>query len=386
MHETGAMRICLVISSLSAGGAERVLSLMASYWAGKGHDVTLMTLDSKGSDFYVVDLRVKRVGLDLMRASRHQLAGAFNNARRLWVLRQAIRRAEPDVVVSFMAETNVLVLLASRGLEPGVIVSERVDPSRHSIGTVWSWLRKQAYHQANCVVVQSEQVRDWFAGSVRNERLVIIPNPISVMNEPDAGASLADVTKGQANRPTVIGMGRMTRQKGFDLLLKAFARAVRGLPDWQLVLLGDGEERAALDELAERLGLAGRVFFPGRVQTPQAVLRQAELFVLSSRYEGFPNALLEAMSCALPVISFDCPSGPSEIIRDGTDGLLVPAEDVEALASTMTMLMRDPAQRARLAARAARVTDRFGMEGVMALWDEVVEAAIGVSRGGDAEG
>jgi glycosyltransferase involved in cell wall biosynthesis len=386
MHETGAMRICLVISSLSAGGAERVLSVMASYWAGKGDGVTLMTLDSVASDFYVVDPRVTRVGLDLMRPSPHLLAGVLNNMRRLWVLRQAIRDVEPDVLISFMAETNVLVLLASRGLEPSVIVSERVDPSRHSIGTVWSWLRRWLYHRADRVVVQSEQVRDWFSASVGRDQLTIIPNPVNVTHEFDVGRALVDVTGHQPNQPTVIGMGRLTNQKGFDLLLQAFAAAVRELPEWQLILLGDGEERAALEGLAERLGLKGKVFLPGCVQNPQALLRQADLFVLSSRYEGFPNVLLEAMACALPAISFDCRSGPGEIIRDGVDGLLVPAEDVAALASTMTRLMGDPEQRARLAAQAVRVTDRFGMERVMALWDEVIKAVVGADRRGEMDG
>ena len=375
MHETGAMKICLIISSLSAGGAERVLSLMANDWAGRGHDVTLMTLASNAVDFYALDPRVTRVGLDLMRPSSHLLAGVFNNLYRLWVLRQAIRDVKPDVVVSFMAETNVLALLASRGLEPGMIVSERVDPSKHSIGTVRSWLRRRLYHRADRVVVQSERVRDWFVASGGGEQLTIIPNPVGVMNEPGAGVSLVGVTGGQLNRPTVIGLGRLTSQKGFDLLLKGFSIAVRDLREWQLVLLGEGEERSALERLAERLGLAGKVFFPGRVQTPYAIMRQADLFVLSSRYEGFPNALLEAMACALPVISFDCPSGPAEIIRDSIDGLLVPAEDVEALASTMMRLMGDPVQRARLGAQAVHITDRFSMEKVMALWDEAVEAA-----------
>ena len=374
------MKICLVISSLSAGGAERVLSLMANYWAGRGHDVTLLTLDSVASDFYPLDPRVRRIGLDLMRRSPHLPAAMLNNMQRLWMLRQAIRDVGADVVISFMAETNVLVLLAGRGLGLGMIVSERVDPSRHSIGVVRSWLRRRLYHRADRVVVQSERVREWFIAAVGSERLAIIPNPVAAMNDSGAAAALADVTGVRSNRPTMIGMGRMTRQKGFDLLLKAFSIAVRDLPEWQLVLLGEGEERAALERLAKRLGLKGKVFFPGRVRDPQALMRQADLFVLSSRYEGFPNALLEAMACALPVISFDCESGPAEIIRDGIDGLLVPAEDAEALAAAMAGLMRDPIQRARLGGQAARVTDRFGMEKVMALWDEVVEGAVAACR------
>jgi glycosyltransferase involved in cell wall biosynthesis len=176
-------------------------------------------------------------------------------------------------------------------------------------------------------------------------------------------------------------MGRLSREKGFDVLMRAFARCAATRPDWSLLIAGEGEERAHLVDLRGRLGLAARVRLPGRVADPGGLLRRADLFVLPSRHEGFPNALLEAMACGLPVVAFDCPSGPAEIVRPGQDGLLVPACDEEALAAAMRRLMDDEAERRRLGARAVEVLERFGLDRVMAAWETVVD---GVAGGGEA--
>jgi glycosyltransferase involved in cell wall biosynthesis len=163
-------------------------------------------------------------------------------------------------------------------------------------------------------------------------------------------------------------MGRLAPQKGFDLLIRAFASIAGQFKDWRVVILGDGPDRYQLAGLARSLWVERQVTFAGYQSDPLAWLRHASLFVLSSRYEGFPNALLEAMQCGLPVIAFDCASGPSEIVRHGTDGLLVPPEDVPALAEAMSRMAGNEELRRSLAQRATEVADRFPPGKIYASW------------------
>jgi GalNAc-alpha-(1->4)-GalNAc-alpha-(1->3)-diNAcBac-PP-undecaprenol alpha-1,4-N-acetyl-D-galactosaminyltransferase len=169
----------------------------------------------------------------------------------------------------------------------------------------------------------------------------------------------------------------LSHQKGFDLLIEAFARLTPKYPGWELRIIGEGTDRAALERLATERGVALRVRFCGWLNDPQPVLAGSELFVLSSRWEGFPNALLEAMACGVPAVSFDCDSGPSEIIRDRVDGLLVPPDDVSALASALDHLMDDAALRREMGDRAREVVTRFSCARFFAQWDNVVRGVLG---------
>jgi len=363
------MKLVLAIPSLCAGGAERVMSRMATYWSSAGVSVTVLTLRPTDEDFYTLPDSVGRVSLNIRHIAKNRLEAAATMLLATLRLRRVVRSVRPDAVISFIETMNVCSLLGLAGTNIPVIVSERIDPREYPTSSLLNRLRRWLYPRARRVVVQTEAVRQWAEEIVPADRISVIPNPIAA--PPPAASTGAVALSGR----TVVAMGRMVPQKGFDLLIEAFARSASSRPEWSLVILGDGEERKSLVALAEGLGIADRVCMPGRVKEPAEYLRGSEIFVLSSRYEGFPNALCEAMALGLPVISTDCPSGPSDIVRDGIDGLLVPTGSAEAISVAISRLMADASERRRLATAAAEITERFGVELVMRLW----EAALGTS-------
>lgn len=365
------MRICLIISSLRAGGAERVLSRIAGCWA-EVHEVSVITLGPPADDFFRLHKAVRRLWVDASPpplGNVRQVLGA--TLHRIRQLRRVVREYEADVVICFGDIMNIVTLAALCGTDVPVIVAERTDPVEHRIANIWRTLRRVLYPNAAAVVVQTQKVRNWVARFVRPERIAVIPNPVEL---PPKHAT-ADADAGfpaDGRRLKVIAIGRLSQEKGFDLLIRAFAKCSREGLSWSLTIFGDGAERPALEALVRQLNLGDRVTLPGRVSDPTAYLATAQMFVLASRYEGFPNALLEAMAAGLPVIATNCPSGPAEIIRDGYDGILVPTGDVDALARTMESLMSDSDLRAHLSARAIEVTARFGAARIMTLWNELL--------------
>ncbi|MEW6267167.1 MAG: glycosyltransferase family 4 protein [Thermodesulfobacteriota bacterium] len=370
------MRIALIISSLGPGGAERVMSLLANALSAKGHEITIVTLaDASSPPFYPLADRVSPRPLGVLGRSGSLRQKLANNWRRLRTLRTALETLAPEVVLSFMDQTNVLTLAAAWGLGLPAVVSERVDPRYYDSGLVWRILRKLTYPRAASVVFQTGQVRDCFPFGVRRKSRVI-PNP--AVEPPVSREAFRSLRPGE--NPVIIGLGRLTRQKGFDLLLRAFAALAPRHREWRMEIWGEGEDRFKLEQLSLDLGLASKVTWPGLTRDPGGVLARADLFVLPSRFEGFPNVLLEAMSLGRPVISFDCPSGPGDIIRHQVDGLLVPPEDVVALSRAMSGLMTDAKERRRLAARAIEVKTRFSLDKVVAMWEETLRSAVDKRR------
>lgn len=365
------MRIMLVISSLQRGGAERVASIMANHWAESGHPVSLVTIQGKHQDAYALHPEITRVALNLGRVSRNPAGGLWNNLRRIRGLRAAVRRLRPDVVISLVTHTNLLVLIATLRMDVPVVVSERVNPLQMRIGAVRRVLRAWLYPRAAALVVQTDAVRKAMRHLLPPGNITVIPNPVPA-DDPDelqAHVSLREQLRLPAGAKVIAAMGRLEPQKGFDLLVDAFAMLHGRHPDWQLVIFGEGLARAPLEAQITRLGLTACAHLPGVVRTARKYLAEADLFVLSSRFEGFPNVLLEAMACGCAVVSFDCPSGPGEIIRNDQDGLLVEAGKVTAFAEALSALMDSPARREALGKNARQVLERFSADRIMSLWD-----------------
>jgi glycosyltransferase involved in cell wall biosynthesis len=304
----------------------------------------------------------------------------MNSLKRIQTLHHAIRDSRPDVVISFMERTNIITLLAIKGLNTPIIISERCNPALNQIGKTWQQLRRLTYPLADLLVVQTNGVLEHFSRCVR-ARACIIPNPVVPPPINEASSDPCSAKKEvaydrTAHAPTVISMGRLTHQKGFDLLLGAFAHLRPRHPNWKLTILGEGPQRKELESLRRSLLLEGSAFLPGTVNDPNTFLSRASLFVLPSRYEGFPNALCEAMACGLPVIAADCKYGPQDIIRHNVDGLLVPKDDGHALINAMNLLMGSKEERARLARRAPEIVQRFAVERVMRMWEEALEQVL----------
>jgi GalNAc-alpha-(1->4)-GalNAc-alpha-(1->3)-diNAcBac-PP-undecaprenol alpha-1,4-N-acetyl-D-galactosaminyltransferase len=362
-------RLTLVVPSLALGGAERVVARMANHWAAAGDQVTVITLAAAETDTYSLDPAVTRIALDLMRDSRFFLQGIYNNWLRVGKLEDTIRGLRPDTVISFTDRMNVLTLVACRSLGVDTVVSERIDPSQQRIGWHWSRLRRWGYPLARALVVQTQAVRGQLEPLMRGRPIYVIPNAV----DPPPSDQPPRESRPSDGPLQIAAMGRLDYQKGFDLLIEAFVRVAEGNPNWSLVILGEGPERHRLEDQIHEHGLEKRVRLCGWVSDPATVLRNSDAFVLSSRFEGFPNALLEAMALGLPSISFDCPSGPADIIRQEVDGLLVSPGDVPALSAAIRRLMSDDQLRGRLGKEAVHVVERFSSERYFATWDEVLQ-------------
>jgi GalNAc-alpha-(1->4)-GalNAc-alpha-(1->3)-diNAcBac-PP-undecaprenol alpha-1,4-N-acetyl-D-galactosaminyltransferase len=361
--------VALVISILQPGGAERVMTTIANHWAAEGRRVWLVTFGSPDDGaFFPLDSLVRRVDLDVLKARRNPFKGA-NSVRQVLTLRRALKQIGPDVVISFIVETNVLTLMATRGMGVPVVVSDRLDPHVHRLTTGWRILRRVLYPRATGLVAQTQAALSFFPETVRR-RGRVIPNPVISAPAPPAPAEV------DAGKRRLVALGRLDRQKGFDLLLAAFARVQAQHEEWALEIWGEGPERRSLELMVESLGLRDKAILPGLTSTPSEVLRAADLFVMSSRFEGFPNALCEAMASGVAVVSFDCPSGPSDIIRNGIDGILVPPENVGELARVLDRLMSSDNDREALAARAPEITERYSVARVMSQWDRLVEDSL----------
>lgn len=375
------MKVLFFIYALNGGGAERVTSTLASHWVSKGWEVSVVSLVASGSDAYELDPGVRRVILDLGAESGNIFAAIAHNLRRARALREVILQVKPDIAIAMESRANILLPLAARGMRDlRIIGSERTYPPRSPLGSIWQHLRQKTYGKLDAVVALTRECADWLKQHTNATRVPVIPNP--------AGWPLAahvpvvdPAAFCRPGRKIVLAAGRLIREKNIGAMITAFAAASRRNDDWDLIIAGDGALRTALERQVNEAGLDGRVMFTGRVGNLGDWYRHANLYAMTSEYEGFPNTLAEAMAHGVPAIAFDCETGPRDIIRQGVDGFLVPPGDLAGLQHAMEKMMSDDGLREAFAQRAVEARERFSLIKISSLWEELFDECACKNRG-----
>jgi len=365
------MRVTCFIGSLSCGGAQRSLLILAEHLSRRGHDITLMTHASRGeSDFFAIPAGVWRVYADPAASVDCRWFDFPAQQRRRRAFRESLIQTRADVVLGFITINNIRILQALEGTGIPVVACERSDPRICPINWRWRILQKKMYPKAAAVVIQSTELLDWARAEYPQWKTVAICNP--VLPPPEPKPPRPQFFQREHN---LVSLGRLAEEKRYDHLLKAYSSLAAEFPDWQLTIGGEGPERTALESLIRELNLTERVELPGQIQEPYGLPGHADLFAMTSRFEGFPNTLAEAMACGVPAVSYDCPSGPRQIIRPEIDGILVKNGDIEELSQALASLMGDSHRRELYGTKAREVVERFRVEDVIDQWEGILHRA-----------
>lgn len=349
----GYKKTTFFLGGMTRGGAERVVSILSKEYAEQGWDTDICVLL-----FYKLDYEIDRSTRFLDFTGKGE-----SRVRRIpyWLssIRQYVKERKPDVIVSFVARINALVQLACIGLNIPIIVSERIDPRHDGREMPIKILNNLFYPKAEKVVFQTRRIESYFNKRIRDNGCIIL-NPISVTTKVY-----------EKRKKKIVTAGRLMRQKNHRMLIESFRDVVGVYPQYELWIYGEGDLLEELIALGKALGIEDKVYFPGNSPDVHREMADAEMFVLSSDYEGLSNALMEAMMMGLPCISTRC-SGSDEIIVDGENGLLVPTGDGQALTEGLLRLIRDGDLRRRLGDAAVKTAESFSVEVVIKQWMEVI--------------
>lgn len=361
------MKIDFYISSLSSGGAEHVLTNLAADFAEKGHDVCIASYE-KRPQFYAVNSQVKVNKYDNSKHKKFiELLKDFNATRR------QLKERKSQVAISFLSRCNIMLIIAGLFSKTKIIVCDRNNLLRKYpkyVFTVSCWI----YAFADAVCVQTNEMKSFYPRYLQ-KKMYVLENPLDF-------AEMQKQCVGQKieKKNTILSIGRLERQKDFPTLLRAFAKVCQDFPLWNLKIYGQGNRKEEFEKLIKELNLEGRAELCGVTHTPFLEMKNSQLFVLSSFWEGFPNVLCEAMYAGLPCIATRCECGPAELIREGENGFLVPIGDVEQMANKMHFLMSNEEKRTELGAHAKESVMRLEKSKVSRRWLEMVMDIVGTEE------
>jgi glycosyltransferase involved in cell wall biosynthesis len=333
---------------------------LANYWASMGWEIYLLTHEPPGiKPFYPIHPQINLIQINALSLKWYLLP--WDILKRLWFIRKAIKAIKPDGVLAFLDMNNVLTVLASCGLKIPVWVGERTNPQATPLCSAKKAMRNFAYKWATKIIVQTKRIYEELPSEIKS-KASIISNPFLTQK--------SIISYDSCN---IVVAGRLEFEKGFDFLIQSFKKISDDFREWSLIIWGEGSERKNLESLIHQEGLNGRVRLPGKTKDIFQEMAKASIFVLSSRFEGMPNALGEAMSMGLSVVSTDCPTGPRELIDHGKNGLLVQNESVQELASALQKLMGDQKIREQIGKKAAQSMKAYDIKTISDQWERIFD-------------
>ena len=347
-------RIVFVIGSMRRAGAERVISILANRYVESGWEVDILTLLDKKND-YILDKKIRVISLCKLDKSRIKQLPYWIKSIRRYVINN-----NPDRIVSFIARINIITIIACFGLDKSIIVSERNDPKNDGRSIIVKAMTNLLYPYCKSVVFQTKWAKECFSKRVQKKG-VIIPNPINISTK----------ATGDMIRKKIVSVGRLSEQKNHKLLIMAFSKVKEIFPEYKLYIYGEGNLRNELEELIKKLGLNESVFLEGNQLNIHERIADAEMFVLSSDYEGLSNALLEAMIMGIPCISTDC-AGSTEFIKNGINGILVNKKNVDDLSSAIINLIRDKSLSQKIKKNGVLLSEKLDSKTVFREWERII--------------
>lgn len=373
-------RIALLIHSLSGGGAERLMAQLASRWAEQAAEVHLVTWSPVETDMYPLHRGVVRHGLDLLRRSRTPFHGLLANLRRVQRLRRCIAKIAPDLVLSFSDQMNIVGLEATRRMDMPVWIAEHSNPEHQKLSRFWEAWRRRTYPGCTGCVALTDSIAKYMHRWIAADKFAVIPPAISVPPSGQAVVAPRDNSRasdGPHVQNRIVTVGRVSQEKDQGLLLDAWSLIAEELSSWCLRIVGDGQE---FENLARQSRLLPRVELAGWQEDVWGEYRNADLFALSSRYEGFPVAMLEAMSQGVCCVTTNC-TAAIEQLQAGENCLrVVPVGDAGQLAKAILELARDDKLRESLAMAGQRASEKFHWERIGPEWDSILQRALESSQ------
>lgn len=354
-----------VMQGLGYGGAEKMFTYIANQLSLRGHDIYIYTY-GESSQHYKISSQIKHIQAEATNKFKSSNR-IIETGRILLKMRQEIKSINPDIVISFLNFPNLLNVIATLFMKNPAVICERGDP--YQVRSKKARIRQQIYNLADGAVFQTEQARAYYSKKLQ-EKSCVIANPVTL-------TQVSSENEERQNEIAFVGRFEVV-QKRQDIMVMAFAKVVKQYPDVKLNFYGDGEDKTKIEQLVKELNLQANVVFHGVTKDVVSQLRKSKIFVLTSDYEGIPNALIEAMASGVPVISTDCsPGGARLLIENNKNGILVPVGDVEKLADKMLFLLNNPDIAECYGKEAMKIKERFKPEHIILQWEQYIEEVIG---------